>query len=207
MKDTKKLLPIVLVCGGLWGFMEATLGYFLHFLPVGFSGMVMFPIGFYFMFNAFKASGKNSAIFSTALIAAAIKCSDLVLPQSTAIRVLNPAVSILLEALVVFVFVEVYSQKRIYLKSFAMGLGWMLLFVMTQALIFKPAEGLYRMPLAEMLGFIVFNTVVSGLLTGTYLKKPAIFRWQLDPQKLSYVQPAIIIALAVVCELGNSLMF
>ena len=144
---------------------------------------------------------------AAALIAAAIKCSDLVLPQSTAIRVLNPAVSILLEALVVFVFVEVYSKKRIYLKSFAMGLGWMLLFVMTQALIFKPAEGLYRMPLAEMLGFIVFNTVVSGLLTGTYLKKPAIFRWQLDPQKLSYVQPAIIIALAVVCELGNSLMF
>ena len=87
-----------------------------------------------------------------------------------------------------------------------MGLGWMLLFVMTQALIFKPAEGLYRMPLAEMLGFIVFNTVVSGLLTGTYLKKPAIFRWQLDSQKLSYVQPAIIIALAVVCELGNSLI-
>jgi len=90
--------------------------------------------------------------------------------------------------------------------SFAMGLGWVLLFIGAQALVLKPAEGLYLMPLAQMLAFVAMNTIVSGLLVGGYLKKSVILDWRLNFRKLSFVQPVIIIALAVLCEIGNSLI-
>ena len=206
MSDSKKIVQIVLVFGGLWGACEATLGYLLHFLPIGFSGMIMFSIGFYFMFNAFKITGKQSAIFYTALIAAGIKSMDMLLPGMAVVRVVNPAVSIVLESLVVFAFARFYQEERIFSKSFTMGLGWVLLFIGAQALVLKPAEGLYLMPVSQMLAFIAMNTVVSGFLVGAYLKKSVVLDWRLNFQKLSFVQPVMIIVLAVLCEIGNSLI-
>ncbi|MBU0712051.1 hypothetical protein KJ762_04105 [bacterium] len=206
MSDSQKLLRNSLLFGGMWGITEATLGYLLHFLPMGFSGMIMFPIGFYFMFNAFKTTGKQSAIFYTAIIAAAIKCADVVLPATTAIRVVNPVVSIILESLVVFAFVKVYRENRHYGSAFAISLGWILLLVITQALIFKPAEGLYLMPVFEMIGFMAMNTIVSGLLVGSYLVRPAGISIRFNNPNFSLSQPALIIVLAVVCEIANSLI-
>jgi len=206
MNDSRKTIQTIFLFGGLWGIAEATLGYLLHFLPTGFSGMIMFPIGFYFMFNAFKITGKQSAIFYTALIAAGIKSMDVLLPGTAAVRVINPAVSIVLESLVVFAFARFYMEERVFSMSFAMGLGWVLLFIGAQALILKPAEGLYLMPVSQMLAFIAMNTVVSGFLVGAYLKKSVVLDWRLNFQKLSFVQPVMIIVLAVLCEIGNSLI-
>jgi len=206
MNDSRKTIQTILLFGGLWGIAEATLGYLLHFLPTGFSGMIMFPIGFYFMFNAFKVTGKQSAIFYTALIAAGIKSMDVLLPGTAVIRVINPAMSIVLESLVVFAFARFYMEERVFSMSFAMGLGWVLLFIGAQALILKPAEGLYLMPVSQMLAFIAMNTIVSGLLVGGYLKKTVVMDWRLNFQKLSFVQPVMIIVLAVLCEIGNSLI-
>ncbi|MBU4445137.1 hypothetical protein KJ656_08665 [bacterium] len=206
MDDSKKLLRIVLFYGGLWGITEATLGYLLHFLPCGFSGMFMFPIGFYFMFNAFKTTGKQSTIFYTALIAAAIKLTDLFVPLRTAMTAINPAISIIFESLVVFAFAKVYKENRHYAGAAVMSLSWIVILVLAQQFIFKPVEGLYLMPLPRLAGFLVLSTAVSGLIIGTYLNKPAVLALQFNFRKLSYLQPAAVILIAIICEIVNSLI-
>jgi len=209
MDDTKKLLRIVLLYGGLWGMTEATLGYLLHFLPNGFSGMFMFPIGFYFMFNVFRMSGKQSAIFLTAVIAAAIKLTDLFVPLRTPMSAINPAISIILESLVVFAFVKVYkvyNENRHYAGAAVISLSWMVILVLAQQFIFKPVEGLYLMPLHRLAGFLVLSTIVSGLIIGMYLRKPAVFALKFNFRKLSYLQPAAVVLIAIICEIGNSLI-
>jgi hypothetical protein len=206
MSDTKKLLRIVLFYGGLWGITEATLGYLLHFLPRGFSGMFMFPIGFYFMFNSYKMTGNQRTIIYTAFIAAAIKLTDLFVPLRTAMTAINPAISIILESLVVFAFVKVYKENRHYAGAAIISLSWMVILVLAQQFIFRPVEGLYLMPLHRLAGFLVLSTVVSGLIIGTYLKKPAVFALQFNFRKLSYLQPAAVVLIAIICEIGNSLI-
>lgn len=206
MNDSKKLLRIVLFYGGLWGITEATLGYLLHFLPCGFSGMFMFPIGFYFMFNSYKMTGNQRTIIYTAFIAAAIKLTDLFVPLRTAMTAINPTISIILESLVVFAFVKVYKENRHYAGAAIISLSWMVVLVLAQQFIFKPVEGLYLMPLPRLVGFLVLSTAVSGLIIGTYLKKPAVFALQFNFRKLSYLPPAAVIMIAIICEIVNSLI-
>ena len=206
MSDSQKLLRNCLLFGGMWGITEATLGYLLHFLPVGFSGMFMFPIGFYFMFNAFKMTGNHSAIFMTAVIAAAIKLADLFIPLRTPMTAINPSISIILESLVVFAFVKVYKENRHYAGAAVISLSWILILVLMQQFIFKPVEGLYLMPPIRLAGFLFLSTVVSGLIIGTYLKKPAVFNLQFNFRKLSYLLPMTVVLIAIICEIGNSLI-
>jgi len=77
MKQNKQYWLIAAVFGSMWGISEAVVGTMLHglshFLPItGLSGLVMFPIGFFFMHRAFVRTGSRNVIFQTAAIAAAI---------------------------------------------------------------------------------------------------------------------------------------
>lgn len=209
MNKNKKIL-IILFFGGLWGIIEATFGYIIHFLPTGFPGMIMFPIAFYFMYTSYRKMGNQSAIFFTAIIAGLIKLSDLFIPLRSAMSAINPAVSIFLESLIVFAFVKIYNGNRIYLKSVAMSLGWIVLFTFSQSLIFHPIEGLYLTPVVKMISFLIMNAIVSGSIIGTYLKLEqnsdfSILKYNFN--KISFVAPISFIFIAVFCEIGNSLIF
>jgi len=206
MSDSQKFIRNILLFGGMWGVAEATLGYLLHFLPTGISGMIMFPIGFYFMYNAFKNSEKQSAVLFTAIVAASLKSVDLALPATPMVGVLNPAVSIILESLVVFAFIKVYQHNRHYQSAIFMSLAWILLFIIGQALVIKPVEGLYLLPAVEMSSYIFVYTIVSGLLIGSYLKFQTSKTLNPNISRFSFVQPGLIIVLALVCEIGNSLI-
>ena len=65
----------------MWGFAEATLGYLLHWILFPVAGMIMFPIGFYFMKRAEKENDESSSIFQVAVIAAIIKSINLFMPN------------------------------------------------------------------------------------------------------------------------------
>ncbi len=208
--NNKKTILTILFLGGLWGIIEATFGYVIHFLPNGFPGMIMFPIAFYFIYTSYKQTGKQSAIFYTAIVAGLIKLSDLFIPLQSAVSTINPAVSIILESLIVFVFIKIYSENRIYIKSAAMSLGWILLLVFSQRFIFHPAEGLYLKPFAEMIGFLIMNAIISGLIIGTFLKLKQNSNFTIlkyDFQKISYAMPISLLLVAIFCEMGNSLLF
>ncbi|MEA3500729.1 MAG: hypothetical protein U9R41_06920 [Candidatus Marinimicrobia bacterium] len=208
--SNKRTILTILFFGGLWGIIEATLGYLVHFLPTGFPGMIMFPIAFYFMFTSYKSTGKQSTIFYTALVASMIKLSDLFIPLRSAMFAINPAVSILLESLIVFGFIKVYSENKIYVKSAIMSLGWILLFTFSQKFIFHPAEGLYLEPVIKIVSFLIVNTIVSGMIIGTFLKMKQNSKFQIikyNFNKVGFVAPISLLLVAVFCEIGNSLIF
>ena len=105
MMNKKQFVWISLFWGSLWGLVEATLGQVLHRIPIpGIAGAVMFPIGVFFMVQAYRNSGKIPVIFLTALVAANIKLIDLLLPARSPLAAINPAIAILCESFVVGLF-------------------------------------------------------------------------------------------------------
>ncbi|MFP4548973.1 MAG: hypothetical protein ACLFQM_12640 [Fidelibacterota bacterium] len=206
MNNTKHIQTILLL-GALWGIAEATIGHLLHFLPCGFSGMVMFPIGFYFMYNAYLTTDKKSAVLATGIIAASIKFIDFILPMKSPMGIINPAMSIVLESLVVYGFLKVFASKKSFSYTFGLGLSWVVLFTLAQAVIFRPAAGLYLAPLLQMVGFILMNGIVSGFLVGLYLQKEAAITFRPIVKRASFLLPALTVLLAALLEIGNSIIF
>jgi hypothetical protein len=207
MKNNVKTIQIIILMGALWGICEASIGYGLHFLPYGFSGMFMFPIGMYFMFNAYKQSDSKNAILWVGLIAASIKFIDLLLPTRSPMSVINPATSIILESLVVFAFAKAFKYKKVIASSYLVGFSWILLFTLTQALIFKPETGLYTLPIVQIFLFLGLNALVSGSLVALYLKNEKLFKLNFTSRKFSLAIPVITVLIALSMEYVNSLIF
>ncbi len=95
------IILTILLTGAAWGIFEATVGYLLHLLPVKVGWLVWYPAACAFMAAAYRRTGKSSAILYVAVLSAGIKLLNLLLPVRTDM-VINPAVSILLEALTMF---------------------------------------------------------------------------------------------------------
>lgn len=203
MSKDKSFLPIVLFYGGLWGLAEATLGTVLHLLPIGVAGMIMFPIAFYFLFNVFKSTESQACVLMSGCVAAGIKLTGLAIPFQSPMSVINPAVSILLESVVVFAFVKSLAKKdKRYLKAFTLSLVAMTFFVASQALIFRPAEGLYLLPALPLVGYLFLNGLVGALIIGTWLNHP-IGDLSYYTQRLSAIQPTVVILAAILLETGT----
>jgi len=116
--NKRPLIWIPLFWGFLWGLAEATLGHVLHHVPIpGIAGYVMFPIGAFFMVQAFRHSGKLSAILLTAIVAAQIKMIDLFLPARSPLAVINPAVAILCESFVLALFLRFLDTGKILIRE------------------------------------------------------------------------------------------
>ncbi|MBC8535816.1 hypothetical protein [Feifania hominis] len=97
MQKKSQTLFHVLFWGSLWGITEATVGYALHLLPAGIGWVFWYPIAFAFLSLAYHFSRSDSAVMLTACFAAGIKLLNL-LTGMRPDRVVNPAVSMLLEA-------------------------------------------------------------------------------------------------------------
>jgi hypothetical protein len=94
--------------GALWGLSEATLGHILHMIRIpGLAGFVMLPLATFFMLKALQDSKKLSVIFSTSVVAATLKLSDLFLPGITALDIAKPAAAIVCESLAIIVLVSI----------------------------------------------------------------------------------------------------
>lgn len=205
MKTNKNLWMIILFYAALWGLAEASLGYVLHFLPCGFAGMIMFPIGFYLMYNAYKFSGQRSTVLLVGLIAALIKTVDLILPLTSPMSVLNPVSSILIESLLVFGAVSLFEGKRAVPAVFLMSSGWILLFILAQRFLLHPGDGLYLYPAAEMLFYVVLNIIVNSALILLYLKNENRLSLKLEPETALFAAPLILL-FAIAVELSNTLI-
>ena len=201
------IIQRILFLGSLWGVCEATIGYLLHFLPSGLSGMFMFPIGFYFMYNAYLSTEKHSAVIMTGLIAASIKFIDFFLPSHSPISVINPSMSIILETLVVFGYLKITSKNLSFPKNILLGLTWIVLFTLMQAFITKPTMGLYLYLTTTLILYVIINTIVAGSLITYYINNQDFVTWKPALSKASFIMPATSLFIALVVELGNSLIF
>ena len=107
----RKQLSTILFFGAIWGLLEATLGYLLHFLPVLISGSIMFPIAALLLMVAYKKMGSPWMLIYIGIVAAVIKSVNFLMPGLLPIKTYNPMIAIMIQS-VVMVGVAYISEKK-----------------------------------------------------------------------------------------------
>ena len=163
--------------GGCWGAAEATLGHLLHllgrFVPTaGLAGLVLFPVGVFFMLQAWRWSGRRAAILAAAATAAALKLSSAALPGVGWLFAANPALSILAEGLVVFAGAPLLAARRPAAPlpaAFFLAVAWRLAFLLLIAALPVPKGMLAKGP-GVLLPFLLLEPAANALLIGLGVK-------------------------------------
>jgi hypothetical protein len=185
-RKTDVFLAIV-VWGAIWGIFEATVGYVLHLLPVSLSSFVLYPAACFFMANVYRNTKRTSSVIFAGLLCAAVKMLNLLLPGRID-RVVNPAVSIVFEALAMAAAVALIryvwgeKQKGPTGKAFiplGANTGWRVLFVLY--LLFLVPEWMREISVISAMEkfvpfFVTQNAVTSALLWSGYQCKPFLFK-------------------------------
>lgn len=195
----------MLFWGALWGFAEATVGFILHRAAIalpGLPGFLMFPIAFFFMQRAVLSSKSPDSAFLASLVAASIKLADFLLPGYDALRIVNPALSMLAEGLAVYVVMGYCDSRKVSigaLAAFGMGLLWRGAFSL-----YLLAISLYGLPAALVTGgwayalrFLLLESAVNALIILAYLRsseKAPVFL-KADPSAWSAIA-ALLLAIA-----------
>lgn len=119
--------------GGVLGILEATLGHLLHFLPYGISGAIMYPMLFAIGVMAYKSSNSLKSVYIMSGTAALIKLTNLAAPFLPAVKVVNPAIAILLEGVSVALVIKytIDRQKEFNFNTILVGsFSWRAIFLM-----------------------------------------------------------------------------
>ena len=137
-KNRYSVFLSIMVWGTLWGIFEATVGYLLHLLPFSVSWLIMYPAACFFMANVYRKTNRVSSVWLVGILCASVKLLNLFLPGRVD-RVINPAISIVFEALTMAaaIFVlnrlpgEAHGNPWIKaLVALGMNTGWRLLFIL-----------------------------------------------------------------------------
>lgn len=166
----RHVIKTALFWGSLWGILEATLGYILHWIPVpGLAGAVLFPAGLYFLIQAFRGCPQYNALFLTALTAASVKCVNLLFPLDTLFRVINPALAVLSQALAVIVFFALfpgrsltYKTNRVWITAFF----WKPIYVIPVFLfgLFLPIKSFFDLGTGYLFRFFIIENMIGAIL-------------------------------------------
>mgnify|MGYP000935690943 CR=1 FL=1 len=175
-----KKVSSIIFWGAAWGLTEATLGYVLHAFDLKIGWLFWFPIAFVFLERVYHYSGSAGAVFYSATIASAIKLVDLLLPTRIDL-VINPAISILLEGLVVFAFLKVkeHNKKIAYFslgQALTISVSWRILYGLY--ILLMPVSFFNVSPLKSsetMLRFFLLESTINSLVVYTYIKVKGVF--------------------------------
>ncbi len=175
MKFNKNVLLNVVLFGAIWGILEASFGYALHFLPSLIAGCIMFPIGATLMFWAYRNTQSRGTMIAVALLAAAIKAINLFMPGKPAIYTYNPMISMVLQSLLITAAVA-WTEKRhfgIQLGAIvASSFAWRALFIANVAINYA-LTGFFSTQLTSVstiLSFIFLNALLEiAILGGLYV--------------------------------------
>lgn len=164
-----KLLTQIIFYGALWGFLEATLGYVLHWIPTLIAGTIMFPIAAAILLRAYNKTNSKVALLYIGMVAAAVKSVDLLLPSFSVFKTINPMVSIVLESLLVFAVVMLFTSEKVSNKIAAAqiaSIGWRVGYVTYMVVQFALTGFVsYTIAsLANVLEFVVLSGVIGGLM-------------------------------------------
>jgi len=196
--NNKTVLFSVIFFGSIWGILEATLGYALHFLPVLISGSIMFPIAATIMVMTFHQTKSRSAMIYVALIAASIKSVNFFMPGLLPIKTYNPMISIMLQSLVVYAVLPMVEKKSFAVQMLGLGivsLSWRALFIMNIA-INNALTGFMFNQLASSSTIISF-IVISGLIEALILIGLTIIQ-QLTKNKIQFsIKPSWALSLSM----------
>ncbi len=169
-----KLLTQIIFYGALWGFVEATLGYALHWIPTLIAGTIMFPIAAAILMRAYNKTNSKKALLYIGMVAASIKSIDLFLPSYTIFKTINPMVSIVLESLLVFAVVMLFTSEKVTNKIAAAqiaSIGWRVGYVMfmTAQFIFTGYVAVSIASMANFMQFVILSGAISGLMATAFI--------------------------------------
>ncbi|HSK68380.1 MAG TPA: hypothetical protein VLA21_03895 [Candidatus Limnocylindria bacterium] len=199
----RKKWAALLFFGAAWGVCEATLGFVLHRMAValpGLPGALMFPIGYFWMRRAQKATGNGWAALSAAAVAASAKLADFLVPGADPVRVVGPALSILLEGLAV---AALYAQdgagKRLpVFRWFSMGVLWRTLFALYLYIIslFDFPAALVTNGLPTLLRFVLLESALNAaVIAAGVLAASRLPRFRAMPVKPAAAWAACLLAI------------
>ena len=174
----KKYLSCIIFWGAFWGLTEATLGYVLHSLSLGIGWVLWFPLAFYFISSVYRRTNSLSSVIFTSFLAAAVKTIDFIMPTSPD-KIINPAVSIILEGFAVFVLFRLVSgrsgrqdaHRPGYLRILSVSAGWRLLYVAYMLLM--PASYAAISPLrsaSALLNFLLVGSLANSLIIYVFMR-------------------------------------
>ena len=159
--------------GAAWGIFEATVGYLLHIISFGYSWLIWYPVACFFMASAYRKTKKVSSIFFVGLLCSSIKMMNLLLPGSID-KVINPAISIVFEALSIAGILWAANclfrvQKSSYAKALAalgMNTGWRLFY--TIYLLFLVPDWMREISVissqSKFISFFITQNLITVLL-------------------------------------------
>jgi hypothetical protein len=204
-----KLLTQIIFYGALWGFIEATLGYALHWIPTLIAGTIMFPIASVILLRAYNKTNSKKALLYIGMVAASIKSIDLFLPSYSIFKTINPMVSIVLESLLVFAVVMMFTSEKITNKIAAAqiaSIGWRVGYVafMAAQFAFTGFVAYSISSFAHVLEFVVLSGVIGGLLaTGLIYLDSSLkykFNFKLD------IKPAFAAGLLLIAAVATFIL-
>ena len=187
-----KLLTQIIFYGAIWGFLEATLGYTLQYLPAIISGTIMFPIATVILIRAYNKTGSRTALLYIGLIAASIKAVDFLLPAISVGKTFNPMIAIIVESFLVVAVVTFLTSDKIFqnvASAITASIGWRSIFVfyMFGFMYVSGATVPYLATWALGFNYLIVNGVISGLLVFVILYVTNIafsklnFKWEIKP--------------------------
>ena len=181
----KKQGAEMLFWGSCWGLMEATLGYLLHALAIslpGLPGFILFPVAVWIMRQAIDSTGRKDIVLQMSAIAAGLKLMDFMVMGNDPIRIINPALSILMEGAAVSIVVSLSSKMSLD-KTFLMGFLWRGVFLAYMVLIsfFGRPAGLVTSGWDVAGRFWILESAVNALIISG-LSRVTLNRLSLKPQ-------------------------
>ncbi|MCK7487646.1 MAG: hypothetical protein MZU97_20610 [Bacillus subtilis] len=151
----------------MWGALEATVGYLLHFVPTFLAGTIMFPIAAVILAKAHQTTQSKTALLFVGLVAASIKAVNFLFPVLNIWKTINPMIAIVLETLVVFAVISVIEKDKLVSVAGALMLAsvaWRVLYVAYQAIngAISGAVPLYLQSVSGLSEFVLFAGLLSG---------------------------------------------
>lgn len=199
-----KLITQIIFYGAIWGLLEATIGYFLHFVPAMIAGTIMFPIASVILLKAYNKTNSKAALLFIGGVAAAIKSIDLFLPSFSIYKTINPMMSIVLESLLVFAVVMLFTSEKVTNKLAAAqiaSIGWRVGYVFYM-LIILATTGFAADPLLSVINLVQF-TLISGVIGGI-LASSLIFVDEAVGNKLVFkidMKPTLAVGLLLIAAI------
>jgi hypothetical protein len=169
-----KFWSVILFYGSLWGIVEASVGYVLHFLPALIAGTILFPFASIMLYKTYKDTQSKSAMLAVGIVAAAIKALNFLMPIANPFKVINPMVSIVLEALVVMAFVTLVANAKWPVKISAIlvsSILWRSLYLVYMAgqMLFTGYVATQIASVTAMMDFVLISGLLSGVMASVFI--------------------------------------
>jgi len=205
---TWETISKIIFFGAVWGIIEATLGYALHFLPALIAGSIMFPLVMFILYHAYKSLGSRKAIILVGVIAIMIKATNLFLPLLNPAKAINPMIAMFIQSLLAFAVMPLLNSDKLLNKASGVviaSLGWRIAMVGYYTFNYA-TTGFMDFRIASFnpaFTFIVTEGLISALFaTGLiYLTNPIKALTKLDRSRINPLISTALLVIALILTL------